>query len=111
MTIASWCKVPRAPLYALGAISPMYMGTNPEVNPETNITRSQLYFCGFSTEWKLFFHLSSGSLLFQDLGKKGFKSTTVETHNSTTHDDHDVGHPHLTKSHQKSSYDGQKIDH
>lgn len=35
MTIASWCNVPRAPLYALGAISPMYMGTSPDVNPES----------------------------------------------------------------------------
>lgn len=33
VTMASWCRVPRAPLRVVGAISPTYMGTNPDTNP------------------------------------------------------------------------------
>lgn len=33
VTIASWCSVPRAPLRLVGAISPTYIGTNPDANP------------------------------------------------------------------------------
>lgn len=39
VTMASWCRVPRAPRRVVGAISPMYIGTSPEINPvwDTNM--------------------------------------------------------------------------
>lgn len=33
VTMASWCRVPRAPLRLVGAISPTYIGTNPDAKP------------------------------------------------------------------------------
>lgn len=42
VTMASWCSVPSAPLRLVGAISPTYMGTNPEAKPNEKITFSHL---------------------------------------------------------------------
>lgn len=94
ITTASWCNVPRAPLYALGAISPIYMGTNPVVNPGTQTLNE---------------FLEEGSHFSSD--NDVIAGTAVKAHNETAWDDHDVRFPAPAESHQQSSNYSQNIDH
>lgn len=103
VTMASWCSVPSAPLRLVGAISPTYIGVNPDANPEEREhqrTDRKLYIW---QEDHALTHL--GHLFYIGISVL----TTVGSNDKSSQDHHFKGAAELAHAHQTATDEGQQV--
>lgn len=91
VTIASWCRVPSAPRRLVGAISPTYIGVNPEASPA----------------WRRRLITNSTVSHYFNFNRKAL--TTVGANNETSEDHHLKGATKLGQPHQTPPDEGKHV--